>query len=345
MKISFIRELKTMAAGGGAKFLNFLRNYFIDNNLYTDNYEEADVILFNSHHFSKKVVEAKSQYPGKIFVHRIDGPMRLYTKLRDKRDYLVNILNSLVADGTVFQSQWSKQENLRLGLKKNNFETVIINATDEGVFNREGKIAFDKNRKIRLIANSWSNNPKKGFAVYEWLDNNLDFDKYEMKFIGRSFLRFKNIHHLDFLSSSELAEELRKSDIYITGSENDPCSNSLIEALSCGLTVLAFNNGGHPEILGQAGELFTNADEIPGLLNKIIQDYPEYQRHIKTEKIKKTGEAYCDFCRKIYQAADSGSYMPKNISIFKKLIIKSTFNYSTLFNKLFLTDKLCYIGR
>ena len=45
-------------------------------------------------------------------------------------------------------------------------------------------------------------------------------------------------------------------------SQDDPCSNSLIEALHCGLPAIVLNSGGHPEIIGNAGVKFKNRKEI-----------------------------------------------------------------------------------
>jgi len=92
--------------------------------------------------------------------------------------------------------------------------------------------------KVKLIASSWSNNWRKGFDIYRFLDENLDFSKYEMTFVGNSPVKFKNIKQIPPVESRDLAELLRTHHIYITASQNDPCSNSLIEALSCVICII-----------------------------------------------------------------------------------------------------------
>ena len=192
--------------------------------------------------------------------------------MSDPRDHIVYNLNSKVADGTVFQTDWSYQRNLLLGMKPTKKHSIIQNACDFDIFFR--KDPKNKRDKIRIISTSWSNNISKGFNTYKYLDDHLDFNKYEYVFAGNSPFEFKNIKKLGALDSENLAKELRSSDIYVTASKNDPCSNSLIEAISCGLICYALESGGHPEILNNNDFLFKDDDSILEILNK-ISEVPE----------------------------------------------------------------------
>jgi glycosyltransferase involved in cell wall biosynthesis len=94
------------------------------------------------------------------------------------------------------------------------------------------------------------------------------------------------------LDSCGLADLMRKHDIYITASKNDPCSNSLIEALSCGLPAIYLQSGGHPEIVKQAGAGFEAAEQIPDLLNQVVNDYVSFQARIALPSIETVSEQY-----------------------------------------------------
>jgi glycosyltransferase involved in cell wall biosynthesis len=249
--------------------------------------------------------------------------MRLYNKMSDKRDDIVFAANKYLADATIFQSDWSRQQNHLLGLPKRRFETVIVNAPEPTVFNRKGKIPFSTQRRVRLIATSWSQNWKKGFDVYQWLDENLDFSKYEMLFVGRTPVEFKNIKHIPLLNSEQLAGELKKSDIFITASQKDPCSNSLIEALHCGLPAVGLRDGGHPEIISNCGETFIEADEIPDLLEKIIKNYHKYQTNIRNPSMEEVGKQYYDFMTHLYRQVQSGKQKSKSFSWMGYIIVQT----------------------
>jgi glycosyltransferase involved in cell wall biosynthesis len=300
MRVHILFEFKDGSWGGGNQFLKSLKKYLQSADVYEPAPAKADVILFNSHQSIIEVARFKLKCPGKLFVHRIDGPMRLYNKMSDKRDDIVFTANKYLADATIFQSDWSQQQNYRLGLHQKSFETTIPNAPEPTIFNRMGKIPFSTQRKVRLIATSWSQNWTKGFDVYQWLDNNLDFDRYEMTFVGRSPLEFKNIRHILPVNSEQLSQRLKNSDIFVIASQSDPCSNSLIEALHCGLPAIGLRDGGHTRIISQGGESFSKPDEIPALLEKITADYHSYQANIKNPSMEEVGKRYYDFITEVW---------------------------------------------
>lgn len=316
IKVYILFEFKYEPTGGGNQFLKSLKNYLQSIQAYEEDIQLANVVLFNSHHHVYEVAKTKLKYPEKLFIHRIDGPMKLYNRLTDKRDNIVYLANKYLAEATVFQSAWSQQKNLDLGMSKNLFETVISNAPDPSIFNSDGKIDSSTERKTRLIATSWSANWNKGFEVYQWLDQHLDFEKYEMVFVGRSPVEFKNIKNISPLTSENVAKKLKENDIFITASQKDPCSNSLIESLHCGLPTIGLKDGGHPQIIGNGGETFTKPEEIPALLEKIVKTYTTYQANINNPSIEEVGEQYYDFVAQTYIRVQEDSTKHKSFKWF-----------------------------
>jgi len=170
-----------------------------------------------------------------------------------------------------------------------------------------------------LIVTSWSSNLRKGFEVYKFLDENLDFSKYEMTFIGNSPVEFKNIKWIKPIISKELAKILKQKDIYITASQSDPCSNSLIEALSCGLPAVALNDGGHPELLQRGGELFNGKEDVIEKIKKVAKNYQHYQSEIPEFSIKKVAQDYYKFAERIYDDVQNKKYKPKQVNFSTKI--------------------------
>lgn len=283
-------------------------------------------------------MKIKLQHKNKIFIYRIDGPIRLYNNMNDKRDIVVNIVNRLIADGTIFQSNWSREENYKLGLLKRSFETIIYNVPNTEIFNKSGGKKFLKNKKVNLIASSWSVNWKKGFKVYKWLDENLDFNKYNMVFIGNSPVKFKNIRHIFALTSKELAKELKKSDIFIFASKIEACSNSLLEALYCGFPSIAYCYSSNPEIIGKGGEYFNELSEIPFLIEKIVNHYYDYQLKINIQQLNKVCGMYYDFILNIYKKVKNSEYLPKQLSYINYITIMKTL-IQWKFNEVFVDIK------
>jgi glycosyltransferase involved in cell wall biosynthesis len=316
MKINIIFEFKDGPYGGGNQFLKSLRKKFIENGFYTEEPKLADIFIFNSFQDINKVLKIKRKYPNKLFVHRVDGPISLYRNSSDRNvDNIIYKLNDSIADATIYQSKFSLEENKKLGIKKNIIEEIIYNAPDNSIFYpRKKKLHDFKNIKIKLISTSWSSNIMKGFETYRYLDENLDFSRYEYAFIGNSPIEFKNIKIIPPRTSSGVAELLRNSDIFITASKKDPCSNSLIEALSCGLPAVVLNDGGHPELLSNGGEIFNNNEEIIEKIEKILKNYDDYITNIPKFEILDVYKKYLDIIIKLHEMQNKKEYHSKKYS-------------------------------
>jgi glycosyltransferase involved in cell wall biosynthesis len=209
-------------------------------------------------------------------------------------------LNAQLATTTIIQSWWCYRRLLEMGFKPVR-PMIITNGVDGGIFHSQGRAPFDPNRKIRLISASWSDNPRKGGPVYKWLDEHLDWNRFEYTFVGRTQERFTRIKHVPAVPSEELADHLRQHDIYITASERDPCSNSLVEALACGLPAVYLNDGGHPEIVGLGGLPFEKREEIPGQLERIITHYQQFQSVISIQTIEEIAKTYLNVMKQMLE--------------------------------------------
>jgi glycosyltransferase involved in cell wall biosynthesis len=120
-----------------------------------------------------------------------------------------------------------------------------------------------------------------------------------MTFVGNSPIKFKNIILLSPINSNNLSNELRKNDIFIFASKTESCSNSLLEALHCGLPSIGFNSTSMPQIINKGGELFNRKEEIPNILTKIVNNYEYYVNNIILPNIDDIGKEYFSFCKKI----------------------------------------------
>lgn len=319
MKLNILYNFKDGPWGGGNQFLKLIRKHFREFGVYEDNPENANVILFNSYPFNSeylftKVFTLLKKYGNKTIIHRLPGPF-YYTRGRDiEVDRSLFLFNEKFTDGTIFQSSWSKEKCYELGMKNNNLEKVIINAPDEDIFYSKNSVGSVENKRIKIVASSWSTNMNKGFDIYKYLDENLDFDRYEMTFIGNTAIDFKNIVHIQPVDSIVLADLLRENDIFLTASKNDSCSNSLIEALQCGLPAVVLRSGGNLEAMGGGGVFFDNKNEVLGAIEKTALNLEYYSKKILIKKSTKIAQEYYDFCYRAYQKK-----IDKKISVFDYL--------------------------
>lgn len=291
--LSIFHEFEPPPIGGAHQFLRAFwkeamgRGLRVENNTIS---HTTRACLLNSFNFNEKRL-VRLMRNSVLYVHRVDGPIDVYRGRDDGVDKGIFAANQKIADKTIFQSRYSLEKHLELGMEFKE-PVVIMNAADPEIFRSQSRIEFSRERKTRLIAASWSDNINKGATIYTWMDDNLDWDRFEMVFVGRSPVVYKNINMIPAVDSFQMADLFRQSDIYITASKNDPCSNSLIEALTCGLPALYLQSGGHPEIVKQAGAGFEAAEQIPGLLNKLVSGYEKYQSQISVPSIQEVSAEY-----------------------------------------------------
>jgi len=337
-RIHILYEFTDKPFGGANQFLKALKKEFERKGCYSENMEGSSCILFNSHTMGEggwvfnDVLALKRKYPDKLFIHRVDGPLSIYQRSNPSVDRLIYRLNEMIVDGTVFQSSWSKEHNKELGMKTGKYCKTIVNSPDPSLFNPDGKTSYRSGRRIKLVATSWSPNPMKGFDIYKYLDANLDFKRYDMSFIGRAPTRFSNIRNLGPKTSGELAKELKKNDIFITASRKESCPNSVLEALHCGLPVVALDDGGHPEIVGKMGELFSGETDVLKKIDRVADRYVEYKKRIEPKTLDDVSEMYIDLIRQVHDDVDRGSYSPKKIGMIDVVTFRVRFGITRIRN-------------
>lgn len=185
---------------------------------------------------------------------------------------------------TIFQSDYSAAAFRAQGYKGN--AVVIRNGTNETLFNLQMRSFFGlrhKTRKpwrggrIRIAISTWSTDPNKGFAEYHKIDGELKGrSDVEIRLAGRipKGLRFEKIAHVGALRATRLAEFLKNQHVILNLSRLETCSNSLIEALNCGLPAVYLDSGSNGEIAGKYGVAWTG--DLSGSLNRLFEDYESY---------------------------------------------------------------------
>jgi len=230
------------------------------------------------------------------FVHRVDGPLGTYRGFDDGTDARIAELNASLADATIVQSRYSLEAHRALGIELVE-PHLIANTVDPAVFHPPVEREPLAGRRVRVIASSWSDNPNKGADVLRWLDRNLDGERYELTFAGRTDEVFERTRVLGPISTEPLALELRRSDVYLAPSRNDPCSNALLEALASGLPAVFRASGGHPELVGEAGIAFDDPEEVADALDRVVAELDERRAAIRVTPIGEVADRYLEALR------------------------------------------------
>ena len=295
-RIAIVYQEKRGPWGGGNQFLKGLKNELRSMGRLAKSLASADAVVVNSHHVPGSFIGrlqslAPSRVP--IVIHRVDGPLTFTRSSQSglALDEYIFSFNRRFANATVFQSQWSLKQSKALGLRWVEPVRVISNAPDPKYFFPRQSPRRDS--LVRVVASSWSMNPKKGFDYYSYLDLHLDPDKFHFSFVGRSPIDFEKASKIVPLGSAELGAFLRTQDVYVTASAEDPCSNSLIEAVHCGLEPVVLRSGGHPELVPHKDRQFVSPDEMLSIIMALSTDSLSFEKRRKLPDIKEIASSYC----------------------------------------------------
>lgn len=239
--------------GGMYTFLANFRKWLNENQIsITKNiHDEYDVLFLNSWVTPLKVIsEIKYSKPNTKIVHRVDGSHEDYGGLR-RKDHIQSRVN-FYSDLTIFQSIYSRFSTQKKYKIIYHDGPIIYNPVDIETF-KPSQNKLDVLKPIKVCCVSFSTNPLKGTGEVINLASknpNIDF------ILCGNFPELPpltNIKHLGHLTKETLALEMRKCDILINLSQNDPCPNVVLEGMSSGLPIMYRDSGGTPELVGDAG--------------------------------------------------------------------------------------------
>ena len=234
----------------------------------------------------REIKSYKNYHPETKIIHRINECDK--RKGTDFMDDLLEKANSL-ADYTVFISSWLHDYFVERWFDPERRYKVIYNGADTGIFHPIGSIAYEPDQTMRIVTHHWSDNPMKGFPIYEKLDNLIadgDLKGFELWVIGRwpANLKWRSAKTFSPTNGDRLASLLRQCHLYITASLWEPCGMHHVEGAQCGLPLVYYADGGG---IVEAGKkygmeyrdnlkdvLLEARDEYPLLRKKVLQNMP-----------------------------------------------------------------------
>ena len=296
--LALFHEFAPPPTGGGHQFLRALlgelerRGLTVELNRIS---RGTSVCLFNSFNFDFRRLRRFAR-SGVRFVHRVDGPIATYRGFDDGTDARIAEVNRALAAATIVQSRYSLDAHRDLGIELVDPE-LVANTVDSTIFHPPDEREPLAGRRVRVIATSWSDNPNKGSDVVAWLDANLDHERYELTFAGQTSETFARVRALGAISTEAVADELRRNDVYLAPSRNDPCSNALLEALACGLPAVFRASGGHPELVGEGGLPFDSPEEVPAVLDRLVAELDRRRATIHVAPLADVADRYLEVLR------------------------------------------------
>lgn len=246
-----------------------------------------NIIVIGSYPLSKIIFAKRKKIN---IIQRLDG--LYYYRVKGFLFFLWNlkikIIHNYFADFVIYQSAYSQYICQRYLGQARAPSKLIYNGVDEKIFSPDGnKIVLrgKPNQKILFTAGSFRREEMiiPIIEAVKLLYNKIHDD---FKLVIAGSIDSKILHKIESLNAwsyikwvgridnDQIAVYARSSDIFLF-SDTSACPNIVIEAMACGLPVIAFDRGGVKEIVGsEAGILIDHSKNEMWKLKKFnINDY------------------------------------------------------------------------
>lgn len=246
------------------------------------------------------VLRAKDVHPHLRCIQRInDNDIRKGTTAMDAHLAGCN----RAADHTVFVSEWLRDYHAERWFDVNRPHSVIHNGAAPSVFHPFGARAWKPGEPLRLVTHHWSDNPAKGFPVYEALDAAIAAGRLpgvELWIVGRwpEAIRWRAAKTFPARAGHRLAEVLRACHVAVTASRHEPGAMHPVEAMQCGLPLLYTKDTGGTVELGKLFGVLLSED-FPAAIDELRARYDELRGAVLRQS--PSGDTMCAAYRRIIQ--------------------------------------------
>lgn len=229
----------------------------------------------------KAIKDLKGEKPEVKVLHRINECDK--RKTTNFMDELLAEANP-VADYTVFISQWLKEYHAGRWFNETRPHSIIYNGADPRIFHPIGAAAYSGKGSFRLVTHHWSNNPMKGYPVYQQVDeliHNGELPDMEFWVIGRwpENITWNSAKTFTPTHGNNLADKLRSCHAYITASLWEPCGMHHVEGAQCGLPLIYHEDGGG---IVEAGLKYGIGfkEDVKEAISMMRRDYSRYRNQV-----------------------------------------------------------------
>ena len=193
-----------------------------------------------------------------------------------KSEEYINEVREYIS-GVISVSQKNQLECLNLHLVDKEKSIVIPNAIDQSLFYKRDKAEFCKRFGIKdddfVVIFVGQFVSRKGTMRLNAALKQLNDSHIKAIFIGSGNENpdYDRIIHKGYVSHDDLPNWLNVADVFVLPTENEGCSNAIIEAMACGLPIISTDAPFNHDILNENNSILINCHDIDGIAASILR--------------------------------------------------------------------------
>lgn len=183
--------------------------------------------------------------------------------------------------GCVCVATNSKNESIAAGFATEEMCQVFPNAINPDLFYQRDKhtmrekLGFAKDDFIVAFVGQW--NSRKGVNRLSEALNSLDNPNIKAFFLGKGaeVPTYKHVIYQGTVNHDLLPEYLSAADIFVLPTNNEGCSNAVIEAMACGLPVVSSDMEFNWDVLNESNSILVDPYDIKALATAVKRLYDD----------------------------------------------------------------------
>lgn len=221
---------------------------------------------------------AKSQ---NIPLFSVAGEGELDTHLTMTKEQIEDVRNTV--RGCICVATKSKNESIAAGFATEDMCTVIPNAINPDLFYYRDKAemrkkhGFNEDDFIVAFVGQW--NSRKGVQRLSEALTKLNNPNIKAIFMGRGaeVPTYNNVLFQGTVNHDILPEYLCCADVFALPTNNEGCSNAVIEAMACGLPILSSDMEFNWDVLNETNSIMWDPYDIDAIADSINKMYSDAQ--------------------------------------------------------------------